>query len=144
MARTEYQHDVIAWAREQAHFIRSGQFDLLDREHLADEIEDVGKSEQRELANRMAVLLAHLLKWKYQPERRGNSWRLTIKVQRKNIAKRLKNTPSLKPMLSDPEWKESMWGDAIVDAMKETGLEDFPETCLWTFAQMLDQDWLPD
>ncbi len=108
MTRTEYQKDVIQWAYEQAHFIRSGQFDLLDRENLADEIEDVAKSEQRELASRMTVLLAHLLKWKYQPERQGNSWRLTIKVQRREIAKRLKNTPSLKPMLSDPEWQESM------------------------------------
>ncbi|CCD28800.1 conserved hypothetical protein [Candidatus Glomeribacter gigasporarum BEG34] len=144
MIRTEYQQDIIQWAYEQAHFIRSGQFDLLDREHLADEIEDVAKSEQRELASRMAVLLAHLLKWKYQPERRGNSRRLTIKLQRKALAKRLKNTPSLKPILAGSEWQEGMWNDGVVCAMKETGREDFPETCPWTFEQALNQDWLPD
>jgi hypothetical protein len=49
---------------------------------MAEEIEDVGKSEQRELENRMAILLAHLLKWQYQPARRGASWQKTIKVQR--------------------------------------------------------------
>ena len=54
-----YETDVIAWANEQATFIHSGRFDLLDIEHIADEIEDVGKSEQREFENRMAVLLAH-------------------------------------------------------------------------------------
>jgi hypothetical protein len=58
---TSYQTDVIAWANEQAAFIRMGKFDQLDLKHLAEEIEDVGKSEQRELASRMAVLLAHLL-----------------------------------------------------------------------------------
>ena len=60
---TSYNTDVIAWANEQAAFIRSGRFELLDIEHIADEIEDVGKSEQRELEKRMAVLLCDLLKW---------------------------------------------------------------------------------
>ena len=52
---TDYETDVVAWASEQARLIRAGRFDLLDREHIAEEIEDVGKSEQRELATRMAV-----------------------------------------------------------------------------------------
>jgi len=78
---TSYKADIIAWANEQAAFIRAGRFDLLDLEHIAEEIEDVGKSEQRELASRMAVLLAHLLKWQYQPARRGSSWDKTIKFQ---------------------------------------------------------------
>jgi hypothetical protein len=51
-----YEKDIVAWANEQANFIRSGRFDLLDLEHIAEEIEDVGKSEQRELENRMAIL----------------------------------------------------------------------------------------
>ena len=71
---TNYETDVVAWANEQARLIRAGKFDQLDLEHLAEEIEDVGKSEQRELASRMAVLLMHLLKWKFQPERRSKSW----------------------------------------------------------------------
>ena len=77
-----YEKDIVAWANEQASFIRAGRFELLDLEHIAEEIEDVGKSEQRELENRMAILLAHLLKWQYQPARRGASWQKTIKVQR--------------------------------------------------------------
>src|SRR5260364_115065 len=84
--RTLYEQCIVAWANEQAEFIRSGQLDLLDRAHIADEIEDVGKSERRELANRMAVLLAHLLKWQFQPGRRGASWQRTIKEQRRAIA----------------------------------------------------------
>jgi len=93
---TLYQQDVIAWANQQAALLRAGRFAELDVEQVAEEIEDVGKSEQRELANRIAVLLAHLLKWQFQPERQGRSWRQTITVQRRAIAKRLQRTPSLK------------------------------------------------
>ena len=71
---TAYKTDVVAWANEQAAFIRAGRFDLLDLENIAEEIESVGKSEKRELASRMSLLLAHLLKWQYQPVRRGSSW----------------------------------------------------------------------
>ena len=55
---TSYESDVVAWAKEQAALIRSGHFDKLDLINIAEEIEDVGKSEQRELASRMAVLLS--------------------------------------------------------------------------------------
>jgi hypothetical protein len=68
-----YATDIIAWASDQARLLRTGRLDRLDVEHLAEEIEDVGKSEQRELASRMAVLLAHLLTWQFQPQRRGVS-----------------------------------------------------------------------
>ena len=87
---TPYQKDIVAWANEQAAFIRMGKFDQLDLEHLAEEIEDVGKSEQRELESRMSVLFAHLLKWQYQPDRQDGSWTRTIKEQRKGVLARLK------------------------------------------------------
>lgn len=75
---TRYETDVVAWSNEQAELLRSGKFSEIDGKNIAEEIADVGKSEQRELASRMAVLIAHLLKWKYQPERRGSSWEKTI------------------------------------------------------------------
>jgi hypothetical protein len=59
--------------------LRAGRFDLLGIEHIAGEIEDLGRSEQRELAARMTVLLVRLLKWQYQPERRGASWESKIR-----------------------------------------------------------------
>jgi hypothetical protein len=83
--------------------LRAHRFDALDIEHIAEEIEDVGKSEQREHANRMAVLLAHLLKWQRQPEARGSSWEATIRHQRERVARRLERTPSLKSRLNDPD-----------------------------------------
>ena len=94
-----YEKDIVAWANEQAGFIRARRFDLLDLENIAEEIEDVGKSEQRELESRMAVLFAHLLKWKFQSERRSRSWQDTIADQRNMIERRLRKTPSLKGTL---------------------------------------------
>jgi len=104
MATSTYETDIVAWSNEQAQLLRAGLFSYLDVEHIAEEIEDVGKSERRELRNRMTLLLVHLLKWQYQPERRGSNWRRTIKAQRRGIIDCLKETPSLKPDLQDIQW----------------------------------------
>jgi len=143
---TSYETDVVAWASEQARLIRAGRFDQLDLAHIAEEIEDVGKSEQRELASRMAVLLAHILKWKFQPQKRSVSWTLTIKEQRRLLVRRIQKTPSLGPMLVDPEWIDEIWVDAKALAEKETGLDigAFPEVCPWAMANVLTDAWLPE
>jgi len=138
MMTIAYEKDIIGWANEQARLLRAGKFDLLDLKNIAEEIEDVGKSEQRELANRMAVLLAHLLKWEHQTERRGASWQLTIRNQRKAVLRRLEDTPSLKGKLVDNRWLEAVWSDAVIQAATETGLSDFPEECPWTLDEILE------
>ena len=143
-AATRYEDDIVAWANEQAKLLREGRLGLLDIEHLAEEIEDVGKSEQRELANRMAVLLAHLLKWQLQPQRRGASWQITIRNQRRGIVRRLNRTPSLKPELQDADWWTDVWDDATAQVASEAGLAGFPETCPWTPDQVLAENWVPD
>jgi hypothetical protein len=140
----KYEEDVVAWASEQARLLRERRFDLLDIAHLAEEIEDVGKSEQRELMNRMAQLLIHLLKWQLQPGRRRASWQITIRNQRRGILRRLQETPSLRPKLDDTDWWAGVWDDATAQSAEETGLSDFPETCPWTTNQILDSTWLPD
>lgn len=143
---TSYETDVVAWAKEQAALIRAGRFDQLDLTHIAEEIEDVGRSEQRELASRMAVLLAHILKWKFQPQKRSVSWTLTIKEQRRLLVRRIQKTPSLSPMLVDPEWIDEIWVDAKALAEKETGLDigTYPQVCPWVMTQVLAEDWLPE
>ncbi|HZL01059.1 MAG TPA: DUF29 domain-containing protein [Caulobacteraceae bacterium] len=138
-----YESDVVAWANEQAALLRAGNFSALDIEHIADEVDDVGKSEKRELASRMAVLIAHLLKWRAQGASRGANWEVTIKIQRRAVATHLKDAPSLKATLRDDRWFSSVWGDAVDHAMKETGVADFPEACPWPMDQILDPNFLP-
>lgn len=142
---TTYENDVVAWASEQAQLLRSGHLSALDIEHIAEEIEGVGKSEQRELMSRMAVLLAHLLKWQYQPRRRGASWLTTIRVQRKEIALALKEAPSLRARLSDLEWLSLAWDKALAQAQAETEPEaiTFPETWSWSIEDVLRDGWPP-
>ncbi len=141
---TSYEKDVVAWANEQAALLRAGKFSALDIEHIAEEIEDVGKSEQRELASRMALLLAHLLKWQYQPERRGSSWQRTIKEQRRALVEHLDETPSLKRSLIDEHWIRKTWADAVAKAVEETDLAVFPDACPWSMEQAMNPEFLPD
>jgi hypothetical protein len=146
MGKIRYESDVVLWSREQAEALRAGRFADLDIEHLADEIEDVGKSEKRELVSRMAILIAHLLKWAFQPERRSNSWQGAIDEQRSEIAFALDETPSLKTDLVSETWQARVWKIAVSRATSETNLPKtvFPKTCPWTVDQMLAPDWLPD
>ena len=143
MAGIAYDTDIAAWAQEQARLLRARRFEVLDIEHIADEIEGISKSEQRELASRLAVLLAHLLKWHYQPERQGNSWRRTVIAQRKEIAYHLEEAPSLKGKLTDPRWFDMVWAKALAQAASETGLEVFPEDCPWTTEEILGAEFWP-
>jgi len=140
----DYEKDIVAWATEQAQLLRAGRFDLLDIEHIADEIEDVGKSEQRELASRMAILLAHLLKWRHQPERQGASWEKAIKAQRKEVRYVLDESPSLMPKLEEAKWLDVIWAKAVAQAVGETGLDCFPEACPWSITdEVLADAWFP-
>ncbi|MEJ7138825.1 DUF29 domain-containing protein [Amphibiibacter pelophylacis] len=138
-----YDADVVAWSTEQAAFLKSGQFDKLDLDNLAEEILDVGKSEKRELASRMAVLLGHLLKWQVQPQRRSSSWEVTIRIQRRAIRSHVASVPSLRPVLADASWIDRFWLDALDLVVRETGIGDLPEHCPWAMADVLTEGWLP-
>lgn len=136
-----YDRDFYAWANEQAALLRAGKLDAADIAHIAEEIESMGKTEKRELVNRLAVLLQHLLKWQYQPERRSKSWAATIKVQRRDLERHLKDNPSLRAKLG--ESIEDAYGDAVLLAAGETDLPEsaFPVTCPWAFERFMDADF---
>ncbi len=103
----------------------------------------MGRSERRELVSRLAVLLAHLLKWQHQPGLRGNSWRLTIREQRRKLARHLRDNPSLASQF-DQAFADA-YGDALIEAERETGLAEntFPPAPPWTAEQVLEPDFLP-
>ncbi|NJM46678.1 MAG: DUF29 domain-containing protein [Alkalinema sp. RU_4_3] len=93
----QYDRDFYAWTQEMVVALRSGNWAALDIENLVEEVEALGRRERQELENRLAVLLGHLLKWDYQPEQRSNSWRATVREQRRRIDKLLRENLSLKP-----------------------------------------------
>ena len=141
-----YEQDFAQWAFDQAELMRSGRFSSLDLGNLIEEIECMGRSEYRALSSRMTVLVGHLLKWRFQPAYRGNSWRRTIKVQRRDILRLLKESPSLKTRLGDEQWLGEIWQDAVGDAAEETGIDEtrFPGKPIWTAADMLNPDFFPE
>jgi hypothetical protein len=126
--------------------LRAGNFEALDLENLAEEIKEVGKSEKRELMSRMVVLLAHLLKWQFQPLLRGKSRKSTIIVQRDDVADVLEEAPSLRASLEDSKWLEKAWRKARLLAANETGIDEdlFPSQCPWRMAQALDPEFFPE
>ena len=139
-----YETDFFAWSREQADLLRAGRLGQADIEHIAEEIESMGRTEKRELVSRLAVLLMHLLKWRFQPEKRSASWEATVQVRRNRLADHLDDNPSLKPLL--PQALASAYRDARLEAAAETGLavSAFPEACPWTLAQSLDAEFWPE
>ena len=139
-----YETDFYAWANEQAALLRAGKLKDADIAHIAEEIESMGKTEKRELVNRLGVLLMHLLKWKYQPNLRGRSWRLTIKEQRRQVTNHLDDNPSLKSLREAA--MAVAYGDARIMAARETPIDEdeFPSACPWSFEQAMDGDFWPD
>jgi len=139
-----YDDDFYAWTQEQARLLREGDVSAIDAENIAEEIETMGRSERRELENRLTVLLAHLLKWQYQPEQRSQGWLGTIIEQRRQMAKMIKLSPSLVRFLaaSIPE----AYRDVREDASRETGLdvEALPVSCPYETAAVLDPAFLPE
>lgn len=139
-----YESDYYGWLNKQLHLLRSGQWQSADIQNIAEEIEDMSKKLKRELESRLRILLMHLLKWQYQPDRRGKSWEMTIKVQRRDITDLLTDNPSLKTRI--PEAMNKAYRNAVFDAYLETGLpeEDFPPSCLWDYDQMMNTSFWPD
>ena len=138
-----YDQDFHAWTQRTAALLRAGRFEEADIEHVAEEIEDIGRRDERELNSRLWVLAAHLLKWQFQPGQRSPAWLGTISAQRQEIDSLLEQSPSLRPKL------ESGLQDDYVRAVKraaaETGLaaDRFPPACPYRVDQILDEDFLP-
>jgi len=139
-----YDRDFYAWANEQATLLREGKLEQADLESIAEEIESMGKTEKRELISRLTVLLLHLLKWRFQGVLRCNSWRNSIRIQRREISAHLADNPSLKAVI--PAAIEQAYGTAVIAAETETGLDEaaFPRDCPWIFEQLMDPDFWPE
>jgi hypothetical protein len=142
--RALHEVDFYACANEQAGLLRAGRLSEADIEHIADDIESIGKSEKRELLSRLAVLLMHLLKWQHQPVLRGTSWRLPLEEQRDKPEGHLGDNPSLKSTLG--ETIGAAYHYAILGAARESGLERsvFPVACPWSFEQITDPNFYPE
>jgi DNA-binding transcriptional regulator YdaS (Cro superfamily) len=142
-ATSGYDHDYYAWLTRQAALLAERRFADLDLDNLIDEIQDLARSEKREIDNRLNVLLVHLLKWSHQPAQRSGGWASTIIEQRARLLKRLQESPSLRAYPG--EVLDEEYAIARDKAAAETGLRaaTFPKSCPYTIDQVLDPDFLP-
>ncbi|PZU99923.1 MAG: DUF29 domain-containing protein [Pseudanabaena sp.] len=141
--RTLYETDFNLWLEETVNLLRQGGFNQLDVENLAEEIEDMGNSRKDALESNLIRVLQHLLKWKYQPQKRSNSWKASITEHSLRLNKSFKKSPSLKRFFDDVF--EECYSDARLIASQETGLDMaiFPEHCPFTKDNVLNPQYLP-
>ncbi len=140
----DYETDFYAWTVEQGRLLRSGELSAIDAANIAEEIESMGRSDRRAIESRLTVLLTHLLKWQMQPAIRSTSWSGTIREQRRQIEKLLRESPSLRPFVA--EALSEAYGEAREDAVEETGLPEteFPTACPFTPDEVLSRTFLPE
>jgi len=141
----DYNKDFYSWIRKSASLIREKRFSELENiEHLAEELESMGRSEKRELVSHLTVLLAHLIKWRFQAIRRSRSWKNTILTQRIDINELLADSPSLRYEIAAKI--QVAYEKAKLSAEDETGIDrkNFPAECPFSLEQMLKKDFFPE
>ncbi|WP_181704583.1 DUF29 domain-containing protein [Chthonobacter rhizosphaerae] len=138
-----YEEDFFAWTQEQAAKLRGRAHNDIDWDNLAEEIDSVGRSQKREIRSRLIKLLAHLLKWEHQPERRSMSWQTTIGEMRTHIDGLIEDSPSL------AAFPESVIDQAYATARREAAeemrrdLRTLPDRCPYDVRDSLDYGFMP-
>jgi hypothetical protein len=138
-----YDTDPHAWYWEQATLLRGGKAAHADLVHIAEELEDRGRSEAKELRSSLRLILSHLLKWQHQPDKRSDSWRDTIDRERDHAELCLEDNPSLRSKL--PELFAKAYQLARKEAAREAKLPlaTFPQDSPWSIEQCLNPEYLP-
>ena len=142
--RSLYERDYYTWALQQARALKERRLEELDWENLSDEVESLAKTERRELRSRLKVLLEHLIKWQFQPQRRTRSWRATVAVQRLEIREHLGENPGLRPSVTEVMAQAYRAAHLDVTGRFLRRSDPPPDSCPWTFEQIMDEQFWPD
>lgn len=140
---TLYDHDFVAWAETTAQLLKAHRWNEVELEALIDEVEDLSRREREALRSNLKVILLHLLKWEYQPHKRSNSWRSTLREHRERITEAISESPRLK--LYPQAVLDDCYRKARLRVADETQISAvaFPQNCPYTLEQMLHEDFLP-
>ena len=139
----DYDRDFHAWSVEQAARLRESRPPTVDWENVAEEIESLGKRDRRKVASDLNKILEHLIKWRYQPEKRKTGWRGSIREHRDRIARVLADSPSLKRLPGEVLAAE--YRKARAAALADTGLPEdrIPQRCPFSAKEVLDPGFWP-
>lgn len=141
-----YDEDFAAWLQAQADLLREHRFNELDIPNLAEEVESVGRSEFRAFTSAIELVLFHMMKWDYQPERQGRSWRTTINTQRKVVLALLEDNPSFKSRISEAIERAYDSVPDMVEAKTTIPAERLPQICPYSWDEIMTRphDLEPD
>jgi hypothetical protein len=137
-----YDQDFYLWLKITAQLLKEKQFNQIDLENLIEEIETMGRSEKKSLKSNLIVLLLHLLKWQYQPNKRSGSWKASIIEHRRRLNDDLEDSPSLNSYLSEILVKCYQEARKQASAETDLSLSHFPTILPFTIEQILDQNYL--
>jgi hypothetical protein len=146
----QYDDDFYAWTQHQAAVLRSLETadNRFDREHVAEEIEDLGKSERDTVRSQVDRIIEHFLKLQYSPaEAPRLGWMRSINDARRILGDKL--SPTLR---RDIETRlATLYEDARYQAelglrqYGETGAADLlPAECPYSLDQILQKRWYPE
>ncbi|WP_209271492.1 DUF29 domain-containing protein [Nostoc sp. ATCC 53789] len=138
-----YETDFYAWTQEQVSLLCNEQWSQIDLQNLIEEIQSLGKQQRQELRNHLSVLIGHLLKWQYQPQRRSRRWLATVRIQRLDIAELLEDNPSLKPYLEEALRKAYLKGVELAVGETDLPKRTFPVESPYSLVEIVDYDFYP-
>src|SRR5512137_2940792 len=137
--KTLYEQDFYSWIQHHVALLKDSRFDEIDVDNLIEELQGMAKKDERELISRLIILIAHLLKWQYQPDMQSKSWSSSIIEQRVQVLFLLEDVPSLRNKMPDAMLRA--YPKALEVAVKETGLSGYPKHCTYSEKQLLDEDY---
>ncbi|AFZ56073.1 DUF29 domain-containing protein [Anabaena cylindrica FACHB-243] len=79
---TLYEQDYSLWLETTIEKLQKHQFQFLDIDNLIEELETLRRIEKKALRSYLRLIVMHLLKWQYQPDKRSKSWQITIRNNR--------------------------------------------------------------
>ncbi len=147
--RPSHDEDLHAWAFDHAERLRAlartRPNEPIDWEHLAEELEDMGRRERRGAEAYLKLVILHLLKLEYAHDTTSaRHWRAEIAAFRKNLARLL--TPSLRTLLPGElaDIYELARAEALATTGGDPGFDDLaPDACPYSWEQITG-DWLPE
>jgi hypothetical protein len=135
-----YEEDYAAWLDTQIALMRADRWADVDKANLLDEVESLGRSDFKSFVSAIRIVLIHMLKWDYQPERRTRSWQASIVVHRKHIEDELTDSPSYMARIT--EAMKRAYSTARAEASGETDLpmSTFPQECPYDWDTIMTRE----
>lgn len=136
-----YETDESLWLEQTIELLKQKQFNQLDLENLIEELISLGKRDLAKAKSLLRQIIIHILLlqyWQVEYERNYRHWLGEIKTFRYDLNNHL--TTNLTNKLQDD--LDNIYQSAVDFVQVKTDLNNFPEKCPYTLAQLLDDNYV--